>query len=72
MQYAPDLLVNKFGFAYEMPADIKTFTLFGSMTFGNVAIYLGLFLFVVFRALAKEPLISKNEPYYNESLNFES
>lgn len=45
MQYAPDLLVNKFGFAYEMPADVKTFTLFGSMTFGNIAIYLGLFLF---------------------------
>ena len=45
MQYAPDLLVNKFGFSYEMPANVETFTLFGSQTFGNVAIYLGLFIF---------------------------
>ena len=45
IQYAPDLLVNKFGFSYELPLSADYFTLFGSQSFGNVAIYLSLFLF---------------------------
>ena len=45
IQYAPDLLVNKFGFSYELPASAGYFSLFGSQSMGTVAIYLGLFLF---------------------------
>jgi len=45
IQYAPDLLVNKFGFSYDLPASSSYFSLFGNQSLGNVAIYLGLFLF---------------------------
>ncbi|MCK4750191.1 MAG: hypothetical protein KAT15_24210, partial [Bacteroidales bacterium] len=45
IQYAPDLLVNKFGFSYDLPQSAEYFSLFGSQSMGNVAIYLGLFLF---------------------------
>ena len=45
IQYAPDLLVNKFGFSYDLPVSSDYFQLFGSQSFGNVAIYLGLFIF---------------------------
>jgi MFS family permease len=45
IQYAPDLLVNKFGFSYELPASAHYFSLFGNQSLGNAAIYLSLFLF---------------------------
>ncbi len=45
IQYAPDLLVNKFGFSYDLPKSASYFSLFGSQSIGNVAIYLGLFTF---------------------------
>lgn len=45
IQYAPDLLVNKFGFSYDLPESSNYFALFGNQSLGNVAIYLGLFLF---------------------------
>jgi MFS family permease len=45
IQYAPDLLVNKFGFSYSLPADVEYFTLFGNQSLGNVAIFIGLFVF---------------------------
>jgi MFS family permease len=45
IQYAPDLLVNKFGFTYDLPQNADYFSLFGSQSMGTVAIYLGLFLF---------------------------
>jgi MFS family permease len=45
IQYAPDLLVNKFGFTYDLPKSADYFSLFGSQSMGNVAIYLSLFLF---------------------------
>ncbi|MGW8316065.1 MAG: MFS transporter [Bacteroidales bacterium] len=45
IQYAPDLLVNKFGFSYDLPTNANYFQLFGSQSMGTVAIYLGLFLF---------------------------
>jgi len=44
IQYAPDLLVNKFGFSYALPVG-EYFALFGSQTLGNVGIFLGLFIF---------------------------
>jgi MFS family permease len=45
IQYAPDLLVNKFGFSYDLPNNANYFQMFGSQSMGTVAIYLGLFLF---------------------------
>jgi MFS family permease len=45
IQYAPDLLVNKFGFSYDLPTSSSYFSLFGNQSLGNVAIYLGLFVF---------------------------
>jgi len=47
MQYAPDLLVNKFGFSYDLPAGAADITIFGSTTLGNVMIFLVLFIFGV-------------------------
>lgn len=44
IQYAPDLLVNKFGFSYALPEG-NYFALFGSQTMGNVGIFIGLFIF---------------------------
>jgi MFS family permease len=44
MQYAPDLLVNKFGFSYALPESAKI-VLFGSSSLGNVSIYVLFFLF---------------------------
>jgi MFS family permease len=44
IQYAPDLLVNKFGFTYELPQS-GNLVLMGSSTLGIVFIYLSLFAF---------------------------
>jgi MFS family permease len=45
IQYAPDLLVNKFGFTYNLPKGEGNFVLFGSTNFGNTMVYVGLFIF---------------------------
>jgi hypothetical protein len=45
IQYAPDLLVNKFGFSYNLPEGQGNFILFGSSNFGNTMVYVGLFIF---------------------------
>jgi MFS family permease len=44
MQYAPDLLVNKFGFSYTLPESAKI-VLLGSSSLGNVSVYVVFFLF---------------------------
>jgi MFS family permease len=59
MQYAPDLLINKFGFSYNLPANAGI-SLFGSQLFGNVAIFLGLFLFGVGFPIVPSNIKSKN------------
>ena len=46
IQYAPDLLVNKFGFAYDLPAE-ASFIVFGSTALGNAIVYLVIFLFAL-------------------------
>lgn len=46
MQYAPDLLINKFGFTYALPENADVI-LFGSKTLGNASIYIVLFLFAL-------------------------
>jgi hypothetical protein len=45
IQYAPDLLVNKFGFTYNLPEGQGNIMLFGSSTLGNSLVYIGLFIF---------------------------
>lgn len=46
MLYAPDILVNKFGFSYALPADGSgDIFLFGSKALGNASIYIAFFLF---------------------------
>lgn len=43
MQYAPDLLINKFKFTYALPATDG----FGGTLMGSIAIYMGLFIFAL-------------------------
>ncbi|HEY9114881.1 MAG TPA: MFS transporter, partial [Bacteroidales bacterium] len=45
IQYAPDLLVNKFGFSYKLPAGEGVFELFGNASLGSTVIYVALFVF---------------------------
>ncbi|HSW68110.1 MAG TPA: MFS transporter [Bacteroidales bacterium] len=46
IQYAPDLLVNKFGFSYFLPYDASVI-LFGSKALGNASVYVVVFLFAL-------------------------
>lgn len=46
MQYAPDLLIHKFSFTYDLPAEASVI-LFGSKVLGNLSVYLGLFIFAL-------------------------
>jgi len=46
MQYAPDLLINKFGFTYDLP-ESASIVLFGSATLGNASVFIGLFIFAL-------------------------
>jgi len=45
IQYAPDLMVNKFGFSYNLPDTASYFQIFGSVSLGNAVIFIGLFIF---------------------------
>ncbi|MCF8233231.1 MAG: MFS transporter [Bacteroidales bacterium] len=58
MQYAPDLLINKFDFTFELP-ESATVTLFGSDTLGNASIFIGLFIFAL--AVTLVPARFKNK-----------
>ena len=46
IQYAPDLLVNKFGFSYILPEGASVI-LFGSEAIGNAFVYIVVFLFAI-------------------------
>ena len=46
IQYAPDLLVNKFGFTYILPEE-GALSLFGSEAMGNAFVYIVVFLFAL-------------------------
>jgi MFS family permease len=46
IQYAPDILVNKFNFSYDLPDDPNSnIILFGSKAIGNSSVFLVLFVF---------------------------
>lgn len=59
MQYAPDLLINKFGFSYELPEASN----FGSTLMGSVTIYLGLFIFALAITMAPSYVKDKGKKY---------
>lgn len=43
--YAPDLLVNKFGFSYQLPESGGNIFMFGSSIIGNTSVYIIFFIF---------------------------
>jgi MFS family permease len=45
IQYAPDLLVNKFGFSYDLAAGEGAVILFGSQVLGNASVIVAFFFF---------------------------
>ncbi len=53
-----------------MPATVGTSWFIGISEISAVLLFLGLFLFVVFRALTKAPLLAKGNPYIEESKHF--
>jgi len=58
MQYAPDLLVNKFGFTYDLP-ESANIVLFGSSALGNAAVYVALFIFGISFSLVPSRIANK-------------
>lgn len=53
-----------------MPATVGDKWFIGSAEIGSVLFFLGLFIFVVFSALAKAPLLPKRNPFIEESKHF--
>jgi MFS family permease len=70
MQYAPDLLVNKFGFSYNLPASAPQLTLFGSAAMGNALIYIGLFLFGISFTLLPTNIKNKSGKIFSVLVTF--
>ena len=66
MQYAPDLLVNKFGFSYDLPDGQGSLYLFGSAALGNTAVFVGLFIF----GLAFSMIPSRQKTWSAKILSF--
>jgi MFS family permease len=66
LQYAPDMLVNKFGFSYVLPDDPNSnIILFGSKAIGNSSIFVVLFIF----GLAFSLVPSKIESRANKNIS---
>ncbi len=53
-----------------MPTTVGENWYFGIPELSSVLFFLGLFIFVVFSALSKEPLLQKNNPFMKESKNY--
>ena len=58
IQYAPDLLINKFGFTQQLPAE-GVVTMFGSTTMGTIVVYVVLFVFALAFSVVPSRLPSK-------------
>jgi MFS family permease len=58
MQYAPDLLVNKYGFTYDLP-EAGQLVIFGNAALGNALIYVAFFLFALGFTLVPKYLKNK-------------
>ncbi len=59
IQYAADLLVNKFGFTSVIPEGAGVIVLFGSAALGTTSVYVGLFLFALSITLIPAQIKSK-------------
>ncbi|MFP4470931.1 MAG: MFS transporter [Bacteroidales bacterium] len=59
IQYAPDLLVNKFGFSYLLPKEAAVVA-FGSEAFGNALVYITVFLFAIGITVVPNNMKNKN------------
>jgi predicted MFS family arabinose efflux permease len=60
IQYAPDMLVNKFGFSYTLPDDPHSnIILFGSKALGNSSIFIALFIFGLAYSLVPSNISAK-------------
>lgn len=64
MQYAPDLLINKFNFSYDLP-ESATVMIFGSKALGNLAIFLGLFFFALAITLVPSNIKNKKNKIFS-------
>ena len=53
-----------------MPATVGDRWYIGIPEIGSILLFLGLFIFLVFRALSKEPLLAKRNPFMGESERF--
>lgn len=64
IQYAPDMLVNKFGFGYNLPLDGSgDIILFGSKALGNASIFIAFFLFGIMFSAVPANLKTKTQKY---------
>jgi MFS family permease len=61
IQYAADLLVNKFNFTYSLPESAPKITIFGSTALGNASIFIGLFIFGIAFSLIPSKLKEKSD-----------
>ena len=53
-----------------MPGSVGDRWFIGASEIGSIFFFLGLFIFVVFSALAKSPLLAKRNPFIEESKHF--
>ena len=60
IQYAADLLVNKFNFTYSLPESTPQITIFGSAALGNAIIFVGLFIFGIAFSIVPSKLKTKS------------
>ena len=71
IQYAADMLVNKFGFTYSLPADGSgDVVLFGSKALGNASIYVAFFLFGIGFSAIPANLKTKTQKYVTMAVVF--
>ncbi len=59
MQYAPDLLINQFGFTYDLPDSTPEIILFGSAALGAAMIYIVLFIFGISFSMVPSKIADK-------------
>jgi len=59
IQYAPDLLINKFNFTRELVAD-GNIVLFGSTTLGNASVFIMFFIFAILFAVVPGKIANKS------------
>jgi MFS family permease len=70
IQYAADLLVNKFGFTYSLPESAPQITIFGSPTLGNASIFIGLFIFGIAFSLVPSNIKNKTGKIFSVFIIF--